>query len=156
MQSVIMFAEDVLRIPVSEGHYDDGVALYRSLTQESRLYLISGLFTEANMDRWLFQRGLRGHIGYEYVRGTEFIDYLGGVKRFRGSSTPAFIVDANLSRAARFLRFGYPMLCLARPHYTDPRWRPDHTPNPQPWDELREELERQEELRYTDERLREI
>lgn len=151
MQTVVMVVEGVLRMEGSEGHYDDGVTLYRALSKESRLYLLSGIWTEAQMDQWLFSRNLKGHVGYHKSFSKRRVDAMAQLQKWK----PALIVESHLQSAPELVFHGYHVLLLARPAYEAPRWQPDYKATPVPWDDLRAEQERQEDLRYADERLRE-
>jgi hypothetical protein len=152
--TTVLVIDGLLRMPESDGHYDEGVTLYRALAQASRLYLISAEWDSDEMDQWLFKRQLKGHVGFQKAISPSPPDRtraLGQISSWR----PALIFEGDPACAAHALAAGYPVCLMVRPTYRDPRWQPDHSRTPEPWGDIMTEKQRQEDLWYLDARMRE-
>lgn len=155
MQTVVIVVEGILREPHSEGAIAEGVTLYRGLCESSRLYLLSAVWTSQEMSRWLFGRGIEPrHIGYRLALTPSATDRLNALAKIT-SWNPALILESDAVCAAELLRAGYPTALFAVPAYRAVSWRPDSAAGPDPWDIVAAEIQRQADLRYTDERLKE-
>jgi hypothetical protein len=150
-----MIVEGVLREPNSEAPIAEGFTLYRGLCESSRLYLVSALWTSPEMARWLFSRNTeQRHVGFQAAATSSPQDRLNALARI-ATWFPALVLESDPACAFELLRAGYPTMLFARPTYRAEQWRPDSAGGPAPWDSIAAEMQRQEDLRYTDKRLKE-
>jgi hypothetical protein len=147
-----MVIEGVLRAPGTEGQFETGWALYQALARNSRLYLMSAIWTEEESATWLRQRNLTGHLGYLYtpLGGTPAarIDALQQVRTWRIS----LVIEPDPACAAAELAAGWHTLLHTHAAYSLPEWRPDYIGTPRPWDELTDAIDHQRALRAADSR----
>lgn len=148
-----MVVEGVLRVPDSDAHYETGLGLYMALAPNSRLYLLSHAWTEPELDIWLTRRQLTGHMGILRAQGPTPADRLDALKRIR-SWRVELCIEPDPACAAREIAEGWHVLLHTHALYTDPQWRPDHTGDIRPWDELTAEINHQQDLRLHDTRAR--
>lgn len=154
MQTVVMVVEGVLREPSSEAPIAEGITLYTGLAESARLYLLSAEWTPGELARWLFSRNIgQRHVGFQAALSLTPQDRVNALARI-STWSPALVIESDPACAFELLRAGYPTMLFARPVYRDSRWRPDAAGGPTPWDAVAAEMERQETLRYTDERLK--
>jgi hypothetical protein len=155
MQTVVMVVEGILREPNSEAPIAEGITLYRGLAESSRLYLLSAMWTPREMARWVFSRTIeQRHIGFQTALTPSPEDRINALSRI-ATWNPALVLESDPLCAEAEYRAGYPTMLFALPAYRAVSWRPDSPSGPQPWDAIAAEMARQEELRYTDERLKE-
>lgn len=152
MLTIVMVLEGVLRAAGTEAQFETGWALYQALALNSRLYLMSSEWTEAEMTPWLRGRNLSGHLGYLYAPGNGPAARLDALQRVR-SWRVSLVLEPDPSCAAAEIEAGWNVLLHTHAAYSRPEWRPDYTGTPRPWDELTNAIDRQTALRGADARL---
>ncbi|AZM47753.1 hypothetical protein DMB38_19960 [Streptomyces sp. WAC 06738] len=148
MLAAVMVVEGILRTPEGEGHYDTGWSLYQALAKNTRLYLLSAVWTEEQSRLWLAKRELRGHINYIHQPAAGPAGRLEALERLR-SWRVGLVLEPDPTCAAAELDAGWNTAVITHAAYSQPQWRPDYPGTPRPWDDLTEAVERQTELRLT-------
>lgn len=143
-----MVLEGLLRAPGGEAHYDTGWSLYQALAKNTRLYLLSHTWSEADSRMWLAKRQLRGHINYIHQTDPGPAGRLDALERAR-SWHIGLVLEPDPTCAAAELQAGWNTAVVTHAAYTQPSWRPDYDRSPRPWDDLTNAIERQTELRIT-------
>lgn len=151
MLAAVMVLEGILRTPAGEGHLDTGWTLYQALAKNTRLYLLSHTWTEEQSTLWLAKRHLTGHLGYLHQTLPGPAGRLETLQRVR-SWHIGLVLEPDPTCAAAELADGWNTCVLTHAAYTQPRWRPDYTGQPRPWDDLTAAVEHQTALRLTDPR----
>lgn len=149
-----MVVEGVLRTPGSEGHYDTGWGLYQALAKNTRLYLLSHEWAEADINLWFAKRQLRGHINYLHTPLPGPSGRLEALERIR-SWRVSLVLESDPACAAAELTAGWNTALISHAAYTQPQWRPDYAGDIRPWDDLAGAVEQQNALRLTDPRHQE-
>lgn len=159
--TVAIVIDGVLRAPVGEGLIDSGVKLYHSLLEHTRVALIADEVELDKVQHWLKVNGLTKH---PVLVGAKVTDPEGDsarrlkqIARLReAQSYLDFLVEPDPQVAADCLQNGVPVLLALHPKYSRPDHRPDFRGAITPWGALVSEVERQAELRETDNRDQEI
>jgi hypothetical protein len=154
MLTVVMVLEGVLRIPSSDGHYPTGWSLFHALAPNTRLYLLSHQWRDEECKPWLAKRNLTGHLGYIHqpIPGTAGrLEALQLVRHWHVN----LVIEPDPACAAAELEAGWNTLLHTHTGYSRPEWRPDYTGTPRPWDDLIATIERHQDLRARDDRLKE-
>lgn len=146
-----MVVEHVLRTSGSDGHIDTGYALYQSLAPNAQLYLLTHEFDEGELTTWLQKRRLSGHLAVMKSHAPGPAGRLDALERVR-SFRIGLVIEPDPECAAAEITAGWSTLLHTSAAYTQPRWRPDYTGTPRPWDQLTAAIERQESLRIADDR----
>lgn len=154
MQTVVMVVEGIIREQDSEAPIAEGITLYRGLAESARLYLLSATWTARELARWLFSHAIeQRHIGFQAALTSSAADRLNALSLI-ATWSPALVLEHDPACALELIRAGYPTMLFAQPAYRAAQWRPDFAGGPTPWDAIAEEMQRQADLRYTDERLK--
>jgi hypothetical protein len=154
---VVVAIEGVLARPVERATLSsampipEGTRLYLALKKVFKVALVTLENDEIVAEHWLARNGLKGHtslwgrIGLvdepAQIRAEQLMEL-----RARGHALDLF-VDANPKAVARAVGLGVTGLVFASPAYARPEFRPDAALRVRPWDELAEEVGRQNELR---------
>lgn len=133
-----------------------GIALYRLLSDNNKIFLLSN---DKNIDeRWLREQKLKG---YDDMIGPEapnsFDDRLyAQVLHARNSSIGAFelAVVPDPAVAAKLLAVGVTTLLFLQPFYIKEEFRPDSRKGIRSWNQIVDELERQQDSFSEDPRIK--
>lgn len=149
--------DGVLRSYVGDGVISAGQALYHGLAEVGQVAIISDGDSGRDM-HWLKVNGFTKHAYFiepgPYAPEDPGARRLAQIRQLR-TYQPHFgvLVESNPAIAAECVLRGVPVLLLAHPRYTKPEFRPDYKAEIVPWSALTAEIERQEELRASDNRL---
>lgn len=141
-QTAVLAIDDVLcRGEPRQGArpIDEGLALYHALKLVYRLALVT------LHDPALF---LAGNGFTDHVIVLQDGNRRGQLTVLRNSGHDVRLyVDADPGMCAYALSVGIACLHFAQPAYLRPEWRPDYQISPRPWDEIDNEVRRQQRLR---------
>ena len=155
---VALAIEGVLAKPVERATLSssvpipEGVRLFAALRKIYKVVLLTLEPDEAVAESWLARNGIQGHTGtwpqIAYVESTPAdirADQLMEL-RARGYDLDLF-VDANPKAAAKAFNLGITSMVFAHPSYARPEFGPDAQSRLRPWEELADEVGRQNEMR---------
>lgn len=146
-----MVVEGVLRVPASDAHLDTGLGLFYALAKNSRLYLMSHEWEQGELESWLGQRQMNGHLGILRPTGPSPEERIDALERIR-SWRVELVIESDPACAAREIAGGWNTLLHTHAAYTLPQWRPDHNGAIRPWDALTGEISRQKQMFQADQR----
>jgi len=127
-----------------------------------------GLITYAGKDSaakekvqyWLLMNGLTDHVNEIYWDETDPDEVgtrrLRQVSRLKRQGPLSLVYEADTEAATALLKSQIPTMLFLHPTYTHPDFRPGHSSEPTPWNELVLEKVRQQEARSTDTRLQDF
>lgn len=157
---IAISVDGVLKQPNDSGVIIPGLMLYKSLVKDHRVTLILDSAKRKSIQNWLVMNSLTDHIGEVYWEEHDSDDIcdrrIAQVGRIRASGPLAAVYEADVEVAARLLNAGIPTFLFLHPKYTHPEFRPGHSTEPTPWNQLVAEVIRQEEARATDTRLKDL
>ena len=154
---VAIVVEGILRQPNDSGSIISGLLLYKSLVKDHRVTLIFDSSNKEKIQYWLLTNSLTEHIGEIYWEiadpeevGARRISQIG---RLRSSGPLSVVFESDTTAATALMNVGIPTFLYLHPQYMHPEFRPGHTTEPTPWNQLLAEKIRQQEARATDTRL---
>lgn len=154
MANMALPIEGVLRSHTGSPIYQ-GLALYKLLSESNKVFLLS---SNKDIDeRWLREQKLRGYddmIGPDVPQAADGLMYA-QVLYARSASVGAFelaiIPDPEV--AARLLAVGVTSLLFLHPFYIKEEFRPDSRKGVRSWNEIREEIIKQQDSFSEDPRI---
>lgn len=154
---VAIVVEGILRQPNDSSVIIPGLLIYKSLVKDHRVSLIFDSSAKEKIQYWLLMNSLTEHVGEIYWDDIDSEDVgerrLAQVARLRTSGPLSLVYESNTTAAVRLLNAGIPTFLFLHPQYTHPEFRPGHSSNATPWNDLLKEKIRQQEARVTDTRL---
>lgn len=155
-QTVVIQVEGVLRKPAG-AVIESGRNLYAALSQHYRIVLVSEEDDRDQVSTWLSMEGFRTHDhlvcsgDWRPRHEAPWVATMLALKVSYGYPVSLVVVPSPAD-AADLIRHGYDTLLFTMAAYALPEWRPDHKAGIQPWEDLSEEVSRQEQIRAQDNR----
>ena len=150
--AVLMFIDGVLRSP-SGAPIRQGVSLYRTLREVTQVFLLCS--HKEKDDRWLRENKINlvdDLVGTDIPMSGDWIEWR-QVEFCRGRGQVDFVVTSDPELATKLLNAGVTSLMFLQPTYISEKFRPDSREGKKSWNEIRSEIERQQELYVGDARL---
>ena len=150
--NILIFLDGVLRREKDRSPIQEGVSMYKSLIERSRVVVIADDKVEA--ERWFKENGMsqklddivdiapKGELDLKFRR----------VDHCRSNGKVDFVVTDDPDLSKKLLEAGISTYLLLSPRYIRPEFRPDGRGR-MSWDDIIEELDRQQELYKEDPRL---
>jgi len=157
---IAIVVEGILRQPNDNSVIIPGLLIYKSLVKDHRVSLIIDSAAKSKVQYWLLSNSLVDHIGEIYWDDIDSEDTaerrLAQVGRLKANGPLSLVYESDTSAATKLLNAGIPTMLFLHPQYTHPEFRPGHTSEATPWNELLAEKIRQQEARMTDTRLKDF
>lgn len=137
-----------------------GVNLYEGLSKVYKIILVTSATDIEKIDHWCNLFGIHRHIQTLYHDGpsdwSEREIRIHQLRKLLGHQyTVDIAVDSNPHISAAILAQGIQTLTFTSPRYTTPGFRPDSPIGPKRlWDEIEEEVDKQEAMAASDKRIR--
>ena len=145
-----MFVDGVLRshtgAPIVQG-----VSLYRTLRERTQVFLLCS--HKAKDDRWLREQKINlvdDLVGPDIPMSGDWLEWR-QVEYCRGRGQIEYVVTSDPELAEKLLNAGVTTLMFLQPTYISEKFRPDSREGKKSWDDIRNEIIRQQEL-YTEDR----
>lgn len=161
MKAVVISINGVLRPVHNQDSVDFvGRELYESLKNRFRVMLLDDRSAPATQ-HWLDVHEFIGHIG-AYTPPADFaprtvaegrLRMLAAIRNVQGAD---LVIEPDPACAAEEIRAGYNVLLYAAPQYLMDIWHPDAPHEPRAWDDIVDEISRQETAKAADTRLKGI
>jgi hypothetical protein len=153
--AVIIFVDGVMRKPRDQSIIIEGTALYKSLNEIQRVLLIAE--DKEKTDIWLKMNNLAKKIDDIVPLSKTVVSNkaLDTVLSIRSKGKVDFVVTEDSDLAKLLLEQGIPVLVFLNPRYARPEFRPDGRAGKKSWDEITNELDKQQGLYNEDRRIRE-
>jgi len=150
---VLFDVDGVLRHPINSHAIREGFALYNMIKQ-------STIVTFICEDRKKADHFLRTHKVLKYDNIQDTSDLAPGddvwvrlIKRCRANAPIDYVVTANADLVVPLMEQGIATLVFCVPSYLDAKFMPDGRNGKRAWTEIKEEIERQQDLLAQDGRL---
>lgn len=134
-----------------------GLLIYKSLVKDHRVSLIIDSGAKEKVQYWLLMNSLTEHVNEIYWDDTDPEDTgqrrLRQIARLRKQGPLSLVYESDTEAATRLLQAQIPTMLFLHPNYTHPDFRPGHSTEPTPWNNLLSEKIKQQEARATDTRL---
>jgi hypothetical protein len=150
---VVLDVDGVLRHPYNSHPIRSGFALYNALKDKTKVTFIC-------QDKKLTEHFLRSNkiLKYDMIEDTNSLApgddvWLRLIKRCRANGPVDYVITANIDLIKPLLEQGIPTLAFCAPSYLDAKFFPDGRQGMKSWTEIRDEIERQQELLSQDGRL---
>lgn len=157
---VAIVVNGILRQPNDSSVIIPGLLIYKSLVKDHRVSLIIDSAAKEKVQYWLLMNALTDHVNEIYWDETDSDDVgkrrLQQVNRLRRQGPLSLVYEADTEAATSLLKAQVPVMLFLHPTYTHPDFRPGHSSEPTPWNELLLEKIRQQEARATDTRLQDF
>lgn len=159
MRSVVICINGVLRPTGNQDSVDPiGRQLYESLKSKFRVILLDDA-TAAVAQHWLDVHEFVGHIRaytppVDFAPRTVAEGRLRILAAIRNSQGADLVIEPDPACAAEEIRAGYNVLLYASPQYLMDIWHPDARNEPRAWDDIVNEISRQEVAKAHDTRLK--
>jgi hypothetical protein len=157
---VAIVVNGVLRQPNDSSVIIPGLLIYKSLVKDHRVSLIIDSAAKEKVQYWLLMNGLTDHVNEIYWDETDPDEVgtrrLRQVSRLKRQGPLSLVYEADTEAATALLKSQIPTMLFLHPTYTHPDFRPGHSSEPTPWNELVLEKVRQQEARATDTRLQDF
>lgn len=150
--ALVMYVDGVLKhrngSPIREN-----VALYRALKEFYKVFLICD--DKEKTDRWLKENKIKNVDELIDSNVPEFSSNLmvSQAEYIRSHGKVELIFVADAETAEELLSRGFRTMFLLDPYYLDPASRPDSSVGRRTWDDIKAELDRQQELFLEDPRV---
>jgi hypothetical protein len=152
--TVVMTIPGVLQKLVTSAPIQEGILLYRGLTEVSSILLVTDDDKEKT-DYWLKMENLTKHgdvlYGPDFPGENRRMDQVRRI-RSRGFAVD-MVVEPDPAICAALISDGFTTLNFIHRSYAFPSWRPDYEGTERSWDKIREQAEKDKLLRMTDARL---
>lgn len=153
---ICITVQGVLKQEIGEGPITQGIQIYHGLKHMLKIALI----TDESIERtqhWLKLNGLQEHAyllpGLDSDGDDPVTRRTRQIGRLRANAEQAdMLLDPDPEVVAEATRQGITGLLFAHPKYASPKFRPDYSYTPKPWDEIASEMTRQRLLRDNDPR----
>lgn len=154
---VALVVNGILRQPNDSSVIIPGLLIYKSLVKDHRVSLIIDSAAKEKVQYWLLMNSLTEHVNEIYWDETDPEDTgqrrLRQIARLRKQGPLALVYEADTEAATKLLQAQIPTMLFLHPNYTHPDFRPGHSTEPTPWNNLLAEKIKQQEARATDTRL---
>lgn len=161
MRSVVIVINGVLRPSNRPDSVDPiGRQLYESLKSRFRVILLDDA-SAPETQHWLDVHGFVGHVG-AYTPPVDFaprtvaegrLRMLAAIRNAQGAD---LVIEPHPTCAAEEISSGYVVMLYASPKYLMDIWHPEHSYEPRAWDDIVDEIERQENAKAKDTRLKDL
>jgi hypothetical protein len=162
ISSIAISVEGVLSHPFSTAPLPTGVALYHTLKDNFNILLYSEQDKKA-LDHWLSIEALNIHAAVEYndsAMRQNLDDYDRKLTQIRSLRRRGYsielVIEPDPKASAWMVVNGFNVLTFTHAQYAMPKWRPDYSDNPKPWDMLVEAENKSAELKALDSRLKKL
>jgi hypothetical protein len=152
--ATLMFFDGVLRNPTTNAPIPAGMHLYRTFKEKGRVLVLAD--NRDRTDRWLRENKLAlfdDIVGPEMTVGHDFPEYR-QVEHCRGLGSIEYVVTSNPELSAKLLEVGITSLLFLQPVYIAEKFRPDSRQGAKSWTAIREEIVKQQEAFFEDERVK--
>jgi hypothetical protein len=150
--AVLMFVDGVLRshtgAPIKQG-----VSLYRTLKERTQVFILCSNL--AKDDRWLKEQKINlvdSLVGPDVPMASEWLE-LRQVEHCRGRGPVDYVITSDTKLSAKLLEIGVTTLMFLHPTYLAEKFRPDGREGKKSWQQIEEEIIRQQEMYVSDPRV---
>ena len=147
-----MFVDGVLRshtgAPITQG-----ISLYRTLKDKTQVFLLCN--HKERDDRWLREQKINlvdDLVGPDIPMSGEWLEWR-QVEYCRGRGPVDYVVTSDPELVEKLLTAGVPSLMFLQPTYISEKFRPDSREGRKSWQDIRDEIVRQQELYSEDRRV---
>lgn len=147
-----MFVDGVLRshtgAPITQG-----ISLYRTLKDKTQVFLLCN--HKERDDRWLREQKINlvdDLVGPDIPMSGEWLEWR-QVEYCRGRGPVDYVVTSDPELVEKLLTTGVPSLMFLQPTYISEKFRPDSREGRKSWQDIRDEIVRQQELYSEDRRV---
>lgn len=148
---IAIVVEGILKQPNNEAPIISGLLLYKSLVKTHRISLIFDGAGKNIIHHWLLKNGIVEHTGEIYVETTDPTEIgprrIAQVQRLTRNGPLAMVIESDVEAAVSLLEKQIPTLLYLHPSFTHHEHRPDYKGSPKPWNDVVDELKRQQEAR---------
>ena len=150
-----MFIDGVLRSSTGAPIYQ-GLGIYKLLQEANKIYVFSN--DVARDERWLRENKLWNNtddlIGPDVANGDPDVEFrqVQHCRTLGGSFE--MVITSNPDLAARLLEKGVTSLMLLHPVYIDEKFRPDGRKGVKSWNDIKAEIEKQQDQLSEDRRIK--
>lgn len=143
--AILIFVDGVLRNHKS-APIPDGMALYRSLNEKHRVLLLCN--DKEKTDHWLRQHRV---MKLDDIVGTDGIPALGDdvayrqVEWLRSQGPVEYVITSDPALTNRLLEVGMTTLVFMNPLYIKEEFRPDSRQGVRSWNDIVQEIEKQQD-----------
>lgn len=151
--AVLMFVDGVLRNS-KRAPIQQGMLLYHALKEKNRVLLLCS--NKEKDDNWLRQQKINKYddlIGMEQVPAIGDQPELRQVEWVRSQGHVDFVVTYDPTLASKLINKGITTLLFVSPVYVDEAFRPDTTKGSRSWQEIVDEIVKQQDLEREDPRV---
>ena len=148
----LMFVDGVLRSHTGAPIYQ-GLGLYRMLNEHNRVVLLCS--DKAKDDNWLKQHRINkldDLVGRDIPAMTDDPEFR-QVEYCRGMGTVEMVITSNSQLASRLLAVGVTTNLFLHPSYIKEEFRPDSKDGRRAWDDIVQEITKQQESFVEDPRV---
>ena len=150
--AILMFVDGVLRshtnAPITQG-----ISLYRTLKDKTQVFLLCN--HKERDDRWLREQKINlvdDLVGPDIPMSGEWLEWR-QVEYCRGRGPVDYVVTSDPELVEKLLTAGVPSLMFLQPTYISEKFRPDSREGRKSWQDIRDEIVRQQELYSEDRRV---
>lgn len=150
--AILMFVDGVLRshtgAPITQG-----ISLYRTLKDKTQVFLLCN--HKERDDRWLREQKINlvdDLVGPDIPMSGEWLEWR-QVEYCRGRGPVDYVVTSDPELVEKLLTTGVPSLMFLQPTYISEKFRPDSREGRKSWQDIRDEIVRQQELYSEDRRV---
>jgi len=151
--SVVMFVDGIIRRERDQSIISEGSKLYKTLNENNRVVLVTK--DAERTEIWLKMHNL----GTKLDDIQEIVDTplpepeLMTVEVIRSQGKIDYVITDNSVLAKRLLESGFQVLVFLNPRYARPEFRPDGREGKKSWEEITEEIDKQQGLYSEDTRI---
>ena len=151
--NILIFLDGVLRRPSDKSPIQEGTALYKAMVAKSRVVVLAEDKVEAA--RWFKTNGMAQKVDdiEDFSAKGELDPKFRQVDHCRSNGKILYVVTDDVDLSLKLLAEGIHTYLFLSPKYMRPEFRPDGRQGRKSWDDLIEELDRQQELYSEDPRL---
>jgi len=151
--AILLSVDGVLRNPRNNAPIREGLHFYNHLNQTNKVLLICE--DREVTDNWLRQQKLHKYddiLDHKMVPPGDDM-FLRMAQYVRAQGPVDLVVTADLDIVKDLIEVGITVLAFCHPTYLDYKFRPDGREGRQTWQEITDEIDRQQELLANDGRL---
>lgn len=153
--SVLIFVDGVMRRP-NNTPVNEGLRLYKHLADKERVILLCN--DKEDCDRWIKQNNLASKlddiIDYDQPGLDEFERKLRQVQYCKSRGPVEYVISDDIELAKTLLEQGYAVYLFLSPKYFSHKFRPDRPAGVKAWNDIVNELDRQQQLYDQDRRIK--
>jgi len=150
--AILMFVDGVMRSHTG-APCRQGVNLYRTLRQHTQVFLLCS--HKEKDERWLKENKINAVddlIGPDIPMSGDWVEWR-QVEYCRGRGNVDYVVTADPELAAKLLDAGVTTVMFLQPIYISERFRPDSKEGRKSWQDITDEIARQQDLYVDDSRI---